>query len=1354
MTIALIDRCISILSSPEEYADVQRLSQLADAPYVVLLGAPGMGKTVALEQFAARTDETFVSAFRFRRKHLSGSTTVFIDALDEVPQQKALEIAQSLEDQPNLRWRVSCRAQNWNEGGKLSQAFGVGLAAHDLEPVVAQLQPLSDADVIAVLSALGCQDPAALLSTLHALRSTPFVLSPLGLQFLMSVQSEHLPSLTRFTLYESGVRHFATEHNPLKAEDQQGSNLSPGVALDYAGRVFLMLLLSGKHGLQRASPAADTMLSVHDIGLAQADLARVLDTGLFLKKGGDFLPFHRSIQEFLAARYLARLVTGAVGEARLHIERAVALLVSTDGLPADGLKALYAWFACHLANEGAAQHAQRLAQSDPETLLLHGDAATLPVVSRQTILQNVGARDPYFRWTPEQWGPAQICTVGLVTPDLVPFVTHMLRAETSTHRLSMLLETVSVGQILACAADTCWSVALRHSDVQMCRELAVAAWLHNAAPSVPEIWMRIEALCGAEEARFGHLRSVAQLFCAIPNVQLTVGDVDRVLACLYRFLAVPHLRDAPRDGRALSAYAIRDVAWHVAPVLWRALILDAPKRWRLQGGVGSLEHNFASVLCIAALSVGDVTAEEFACMAVATGLITGADSTFKRAGAEWQVEQPTAEDTLQALLKVLDQDVAGSGSFAMGLRALGLEPSEALVRLMLESKACIACVDADYFSRQICIWTLTLGKSAPSWLNPLLQEDSSEVAEAALQHLQFHEKDELERQAQRYDCVEQRLIRDISDWQRKASAVAAGELREVLYWGAEIYCGSRPIAGLRGSGVEGLNEAFGEMLAQSVMTGLTGVWTSGMYQDDCGGSGAIIAASASISVEGGQKFSHEPAGRMLQVLFATISMQDVMLKGRLETCCIARLNQVLIDDPVYLHQLALTRGSSWDALLYKLRENPTPSALHTWAVTVALEQPETLRGALLDSVLRLAELCLKPTELLPLLEDVLGRWVNQHEAAGEAATENRARSADRLRWAYFAVCMQPAQFEDDFICALEAASDEVVHQIIVDDYPNRSSWRNTGATLAVSCQLLRFLFRRTPSMEGHFDRMWPDTVKVLKAVSLADEPTVEKKLLCLLRDARGTRWEETLRHELELHRRDARTKAQKFYSPTDLVKVLSSKGPISSPDIKALVLLVLEEIATELQPSPLNLWKLFWDNNKPKVENDCRDVLAGKLKDKLSVFGNIDVAPEVASSGGTRADLFISHGSFAVPIEAKRTSHPYLWYGHSGQLQTYALSSSAKGQGIYVVFWFGDELAITSSPEGTKPDTPNALKAELEGLVPAELAATTSVFVLDVSDATKAAKVRKNSDFEKAKAARPTRKLRKPKDIEKPLQEQ
>lgn len=1336
MSIAPLDRLISISSGPDDYAGAQRLSDLAEAPYVVLLGAPGMGKTVAFEHFAGRAGASCISAFWFRRKDLSDATTVFIDALDEVPIQNAIEIAKSLEELPSVRWRVSCRAEDWNEGGKLSRAFGQGLAALGVAPVVAQLQPLSEEEAVAVLTAFGCSAPITLLSTLQTLRSTPFVLSPLGLKFLMSVKPERLPSFTRFELYESGARHFATEHNPSKAEDRQGGEPAPDVVLDHAGRVFLTLLLAGKHGLQRSAPVADTMLSVHDAGLDPVARETVLDTALFMKKGEDFLPFHRSIQEFLAARYLARLVTGALGGARLHIERAVALLVSVDGLPSEGLKSLYAWFTCHLVNEGALHHAQRLVQRDPETLLLHGDAATLPVASRVTVLQEVGARDPFFRWTPDQWGPAQICSVGLVTPDLAPLVIELLQTGASTHRLSMLLEALSTGPALASTADACWSVALRQSDVQWCREQAIDAWLHNAVTSAEDIWGRIDELCTSGETSRGHLRSIAQLFCAIPAQQLVVGDVERVLASLQRANDALLPRAAPEDGRMESTYAIRDIAWHVAANLWRPLILDAPKRWRLQAGVGALEHKFASVLCIAALSGDGVTAEEFAHMMVATGVITGAESTCKKAAGEWLISRSTPEEVLHALLLITDQDVSDSGSLALGLRALGLKPSETLVYLMLNAEALISNVGSVYVGRQVGIWALVRGEPVPGWLIPVLHESPGAAADAALQYVRLHVEEESERQAHQQDSVEQWLVCRIAEWQLQLPSVVAGEVDGALYWGAEVYCGSRPITGRHGSGIEALQEVFGEPLAQSILEGLARVWSKGEYEDERRASGAITAASASIHLADGQDFSAESAGRILKVLFATVTMRDAYLKERLESCCIDQLIRSFIDDPAYFCQLAHKRDANWNALLYKLREHPARSALHAWAVQVALEQPDTLSGSLLDSVLRLAETNAEAPALTPLLTDVLSHWSNKGDGTDALVTGSDLRCADRLRWAYFAVCLQSEVFSNDFVHALDEAEDAVIHRVIFDGYPNCSYWQTPTSTLAVSRLLLQFLFQRTPFMQGHFERVWPDTVKVLKAVSLSDEPGVETILLELLTDSEGTRWVDTIRHELELYRRDVRSQTQKLLSPTDLAKVLSGRGPINAQDLKALVLLSLEEVAAELQPSPHNLWRLFWDNNKPKVENDCRDVLAGKLRDKLGFFGSFEVSPEAASSGGTRADLLVTHGPFTVPIEAKRTSHTHLWYGHSGQLQTYTLASSTEGQGIYVIFWFGKALSVTLPPAGIKPEKPEALKMALEELLPAELAATTSVLVLDVSNAAQAAKVRKGRDFDKAKAAK------------------
>ena len=71
-------------------------------------------------------------------------------------------------------------------------------------------------------------------------------------------------------------------------------------------------------------------------------------------------------------------------------------------------------------------------------------------------------------------------------------------------------------------------------------------------------------------------------------------------------------------------------------------------------------------------------------------------------------------------------------------------------------------------------------------------------------------------------------------------------------------------------------------------------------------------------------------------------------------------------------------------------------------------------------------------------------------------------------------------------------------------------------------------------------------------------------------------------------------------------------------------------------------------------------------------------------------------------------SHTHRWYGHIGQLQTYTSANSTEGQGIYVIFWLGNALGDAASSRH-KPEKPEALKAALENLLPAELAATTSL---------------------------------------------
>ncbi|MFJ4453266.1 NACHT domain-containing protein [Pseudomonas sp. NPDC089392] len=1326
MTIAPLDRLITTGTAVDEARDALPLSSLLSEPFIVLLGAPGMGKSVALSQLAQLEGETCHPAFAVVEQQFTPGSTIYIDALDEIPVDEARSIARALQRTPDVRWRVSCRAESWNEGGRLSQAFGDKGASTGVAPAVAQLLPLTEQEAVRVLQAFGCADPAALLAKLEVIRSTAFAMTPLGLKFLTKANIESPSELTRFELYQSGVEHLAFEHNNTKQEDGLRATLSMEARLDIAGRVGLALLLSGKHRIKLSVFTDDTAVTCDDLRLDRTALTAVLDSALFIKTGDVFQPLHRSIQEFLAGRFLARLVTNGTGNSKLLAERALALIVSADGLPADGMRPLYAWYAGHLVSFGRPDEAMRLAQLDPDSLLLHGDTAKLPVEARLTVLRDVGSRDPFFRWAPNQWAPAEITTVGLITDDMLSQVIGMLAGETSGYRINMLLEALSVGKPHATAADACWSMVESQSGVEWCRRAAVKAWLHCAQPNIEAIWAKINYLCHMAEHAYGNLRSMAQLFCAIPSEHLDVTDVDRLLKMLMAVHSALYDTSKKVGGPTPTiTYALRDAAWHVAPRSWRDLITEDPKKWRVARGKGSIQQAFASHLGIAAVMQFEPTAQEFTCLLIATGLIVGDDSSFSRAAREYIESRGVADDLVAEIAAVTDLEIADCGSIGMGLRILGISPSAASVSLLLNSSQLLAKTEGSYVGRQVVAWALRQGEATPDWLPALLTARlDREVVSTVGAAITAHEVELSILQARAVDSVEAQLQRRIKACQT-AETITDEQLSELFYWGAEIYAGNTPLPLLACNGTEALNEAFGETLA--------GVLADGIVEDRCPPARVQLAAQASLRIDKGLDLIGLSTAEIIRVYLSAEYLRSSYLRDRLENQCISLLESAFRTEPEMLAQLSRANDGSWRTLLKRLGEKPRAGDLQAWAVKTLVLQPDMVDRGLLDAAQNLAWLNLDHGELVSVARTFIDRLVEQCKQEPEGRLYSTIIS-DRLQWAYFGVCIEPGLFSDDFTRALEVADDHTIHRLIVDDYPLKGFSTEPSTTISISTLLMQFFIARSPSMEGHYDRIRVDTAKVMKSIRLSGERLAESALKSLVAAAEGTAWELLLRHDLEVYRRDARALDYSLITPADLAKVIDSKGPISVRDLRALTLMELRKIAAEIQSSPLNIWSLYWNEGVPKPENDCRDILADKLRDRLRVYGDFEVSPEVASAGGTRADMVVTHGTLSLPFEAKRSGHSHLWYGHSGQLQTYTQAPSTEGQGIYIVFWFGKGLKIPAPPEGTTPDTPDALKVALEGQLPAELRAITSVVVLDLTDAGAAAKVRKESGYEQGKA--------------------
>lgn len=401
MRTASLDRRVLVQSESE--ATERPLSSLRDRPFVVLLGEPGLGKSTALcYEAAAEGGEVFTCRDAMNGAPLPVGETIYLDALDEYRtgengKDKLLQLANTLSANKNRRWRLTCRAEDWRDAADLG---AMSRAANNGEIVVARLLPLGEGEARAVLTALGAADPRSFVVEARNRGADAFLESPLSLRLLHSVVvTEGIWPSSRFELFEKATWALAHEHDPERATDPRPS---VEAIIDTASRLCFYALASGAKAFWRSnappphSRGANEFLTTNALNLEPALADAILDTALFRGEGHIFEAFHRTVAEFLAARFVARIVTGAGNHPTFPLRRAIALTTGPDRRAPSELRGLYAWFAAHLHRQGDAQGALRLIDRDAATVLAYGDAAAFDTPGRKAILLNLDRDDPYF----------------------------------------------------------------------------------------------------------------------------------------------------------------------------------------------------------------------------------------------------------------------------------------------------------------------------------------------------------------------------------------------------------------------------------------------------------------------------------------------------------------------------------------------------------------------------------------------------------------------------------------------------------------------------------------------------------------------------------------------------------------------------------------------------------------------------------------------------------------------------------------------------------------------------------------------------------------------------------------------
>ncbi|MEN6669570.1 hypothetical protein AAJP47_04250 [Psychrobacter sp. B38] len=201
--------------------------------------------------------------------------------------------------------------------------------------------------------------------------------------------------------------------------------------------------------------------------------------------------------------------------------------------------------------------------------------------------------------------------------------------------------------------------------------------------------------------------------------------------------------------------------------------------------------------------------------------------------------------------------------------------------------------------------------------------------------------------------------------------------------------------------------------------------------------------------------------------------------------------------------------------------------------------------------------------------------------------------------------------------------------------------------------------------------------------------------------------------------RDAHYQAPRL---VDLLNIFQNKAPKDCKNLKLLILELLDEIQVKVKSSELDTYKMFYEDGKskkpqkPHGENYCRDRLADLLKPYIEPY-QFRLDTEKDMSDDKRADLVCNSSEIQLPIEVKGQWHPDLWTAMNNQLgDLYLKHHESQGQGIYLIFYFGETLTKKLKSNNVyKPQNALQLQEYLTVCIEEKYKQGIDVFVMDLS---------------------------------------
>lgn len=1312
----------------------ETVEKFRNAAAWVLLGEPGSGKSETFKAEAGATGGIHLTIAEFLNADPAPEwqgKTLFLDGLDEVrggagAESMLISLRRQLQRLSNPPFRVACRAADWFGSTDRDDLRG---ASPDGRLPILQFEPLAEDDVLDILRENhGVDDPRRFIEEARRHAIAPLLSNPKTLELIVdAIQGEHWPT-TRDEVMQLACEKLATESSKRHRNAQRSGAFSHDRLLDAAGHLCAVLLLSDKTGVALDAERADKRYpTIEECAPPDLEAARhSVGTRLFRPEGEERVaPNHRSIAEYLASRWLA----ARIDRDQLPLGRILNLLLGRDGRTVAGLRGLYAWLALHSLMARA-----RLLEADPLTAVIYGDVKPMPAPDKRLILQGLrreAERHAAFRWdarSSHRFG-------GLFSPELTD---EFIAALTTAGRADS--DQVFADCILDILDE---SDPLPRLEPVLKGVIEDASWWRAVRDDALKVWLKL----ATTEAAIALLHSITDGRLSDPDDELS-GQLLRHLypkamsaEALLRHLRIPKTQNLVGRFVWFWEYDLpqkapnRDV-----PVLLDALAADVDIPWP-SDETFHFKRMLGKLLTRGLALQGDNVSDDRLFAWLGTG--ANEDGSLHRGDdgreiARWIEDRPERYKGLLALCyrKCEGHKEPGYCVHVEKARLHESVPPDDLGRWHLDQASATSGETLTRLHLDEAIAALSYQRSHRGLSLELIEQWAAEHPE--------HQ-----------EWLRSRLVWEIPEW-RTAQASRKQIRRQQLQ-------DRRRETAIRLS--DHLPAISSGTANPALLHQLAAVWM-GMYVDTSGNSPVerfdqycengpdfLAAAEAGfircperpdlpsveeivdLAIKRHEHYVRLPCLVGMELCWrkgphAVQTLSDDVLRRmvafRLTYSAdntpewflwLVANRPALVADVLVEYAAPTLRKLEHVDSLYQLAHDPRYKDVAEIAVPALLDRfPTRVQAArlgyleyLLKAALRyrmpaLAGLLVKKTASPGLDVPQKVYWL----AAGMLHDPERYEAA---LWRYVGKSWMRANHVSGFLSSPADGNNEEYRLSaaglakLVDLLAPHAEldWPRGGGTVTDPMRRgdhVRALVRRLGSMATD--------EAILELDRLLDQPSL-RKLKFALEDAR---------HQARLRQRESEFL---FLPLADVAQVLANRAPASVPDLAALLLDHLDDIALEIRRENDDGIRAFWNvkGKQPleqRDEENCRDALLTRLRPRLKPF-DIDCQPEGDYANDKRADIRVSCGNrIELPIELKRDSNDSLWTALRSQLiGQYANAPKAAGHGVYLVLWFGGKNMPRPTDGGKRPRSPEELRSRLEAtLAPEE---RTSVFVrlLDVS---------------------------------------